>query len=255
MSNEAPATKHCADCGAVVTGKFCSECGQLYGIEQEGLRQAIFVDSSSGERQNRVLKTLIKLITDPGGLINEFIQGRRTRYIRPVRLYVFLAGIYFLMWAYLEPAPVPPNLVETMQETVKPRELDAARFEARYQSAINTVMPLAVAASLPALMLVLKLMYRRRSWHDHFVTILYFSALQWSVGIVTLPLALINMWISSVPTILVIVGYLWPILKRVYPESTKARVFHFCFYLAADLAITALWSMSCSVAAILWALQ
>lgn len=48
---------------------------------------------------SKVARTLIALVRDPGRLTNEFIQGRRVRYVPPLRLYLSLSVLFFLVSA------------------------------------------------------------------------------------------------------------------------------------------------------------
>lgn len=48
---------------------------------------------------SKVARTLIALVRWPGRLTSEFIQGRRVRYVPPLRLYLSLSVLYFLLAA------------------------------------------------------------------------------------------------------------------------------------------------------------
>lgn len=53
---------------------------------------------------SKVARTLIALVRWPGRLTNEFIQGRRVRYVPPLRLYLSLSVLFFLLSALTEHA-------------------------------------------------------------------------------------------------------------------------------------------------------
>lgn len=46
---------------------------------------------------SKVARTLIALVRWPGRLTNEFIRGRRVRYVPPLRLYLSLSVLFFLL--------------------------------------------------------------------------------------------------------------------------------------------------------------
>lgn len=48
---------------------------------------------------SKVARTLVALVRWPGRLTKEFIQGRRVRYVPPLRLYLSLSVLYFLLAA------------------------------------------------------------------------------------------------------------------------------------------------------------
>lgn len=90
----------CLNCGASLTGKFCSQCGQ----KDLPRRQAIgdlswnFV-SSFFSFESKFFKTFASLLLKPGILIRDYNEGKRERYYHPARMYVFLSFIFFLIFA------------------------------------------------------------------------------------------------------------------------------------------------------------
>jgi len=98
----------CPNCGALLEGPYCSECGQkaegriapLWHMLNEAL-EAVF------ELDLRVLHTLPKFLFLPGRLTKEYINGRRRRYIRPFRLYLFTTFVLFTTLTLLRPGDTP----------------------------------------------------------------------------------------------------------------------------------------------------
>lgn len=88
----------CHNCATVYSGNFCPECGQESYI---GAPTAIdfiyeFLTRNIFER-GKMPRTLWHLLRYPGGLTVDFLEGRRQRFIRPVRLYFGLSVLYFLI--------------------------------------------------------------------------------------------------------------------------------------------------------------
>jgi Protein of unknown function (DUF3667) len=98
LTEARPAT--CLNCGASLTGPFCPECGQrdipAYPSVRELLMDA-FAEFSGWD--GRVASTLEALIRHPGVLTHEFLEGRRARYISPLRLYLTASLVYFVLAA------------------------------------------------------------------------------------------------------------------------------------------------------------
>jgi len=100
----APAVKRCLDCGAPLAGKFCDACGQcaqlrslsLPTLTHDAIHDLAHLDS-------RVWRTLRALLLRPGYLTNEFLAGRRTRYLPPFRLYLVLSVIFFVLLSCKQP--------------------------------------------------------------------------------------------------------------------------------------------------------
>ncbi|HMI55012.1 MAG TPA: DUF3667 domain-containing protein [Gemmatimonadaceae bacterium] len=90
----------CLNCSVSLTGPFCSVCGQRDVPPYPTLRELSMdaVSEFSGW-DGRLAKTLRELIRRPGMLTQEFLEGRRVRYISPLRLYLMASLIYFLLAA------------------------------------------------------------------------------------------------------------------------------------------------------------
>jgi len=75
----------CANCGTPLQGRYCHVCGQktvsldvsLRDLTHEALDELAHVDG-------KIVQTLKVLVTKPGFLTNEFLAGRRVRYVSPV---------------------------------------------------------------------------------------------------------------------------------------------------------------------------
>ncbi len=95
--------KICPNCAESydVNYKFCPYCGQenrdinlkFKFVVSEFLSSAFNVD-------NKMWVTLKYLLFKPAFLTREFIDGKRTKYITPVRLYLFVSLIYFFVLSF-----------------------------------------------------------------------------------------------------------------------------------------------------------
>ena len=88
----------CLNCGTILEGKFCHNCGQ------ENLQ----IKESFGHMMNHAISdyfhfdqqffhTLKPLFFSPGKLTNEYMAGRRAQFLHPVKMYIFISLIYFLL--------------------------------------------------------------------------------------------------------------------------------------------------------------
>lgn len=97
---EAPVT--CRNCGALVPGRHCAECGQSRDIHVLSMREVLGdVTHSLLHLDSRVWRTLHMLVMQPGRLTNEFIAGRHQRYLPPFRLYLVISIAFFALSALL----------------------------------------------------------------------------------------------------------------------------------------------------------
>ena len=91
----------CRNCGTEVTGEYCGHCGQ-----REGRADRRFLDAAGEvvgdvfDLDSRFWKTLFFLLFRPGYLSAEFMAGRRARYLPPLRLYLVISFVIFLVMSY-----------------------------------------------------------------------------------------------------------------------------------------------------------
>lgn len=93
-----PLPPSCPNCEADVHGPFCAQCGQETVIEPPTLHE--FVHEYLHHYialEGRLWRSLKLLLTKPGELTQEFLAGRRHRYVRPLPLYVTVSFLFFLL--------------------------------------------------------------------------------------------------------------------------------------------------------------
>ena len=90
----------CLNCGAPLVGPFCAECGQRDIPPYPSVRELVvdaFWELSGWD--GRFATTVRALVRRPGMLTREFLEGRRARYISPLRLYLMASLVYFVLAA------------------------------------------------------------------------------------------------------------------------------------------------------------
>jgi hypothetical protein len=94
-------TSDCPNCGAIVSGNFCHDCGQETVLHPPSTRE--FLHEFIGHYvalEGKLWKSLLLLLFRPGQLTLEYINGRRVRYIQPLRLYLTFSLIFFAVMKY-----------------------------------------------------------------------------------------------------------------------------------------------------------
>lgn len=90
----------CLNCGAPLPGTFCAECGQRDIPPYPSVRElAVDAVTEFSGWDGRLAATLRALLRRPGMLTREFLEGRRARYISPLRLYLTASLVYFVLAA------------------------------------------------------------------------------------------------------------------------------------------------------------
>ncbi len=112
----------CLNCGTILEGKFCHSCGQ----------ENLHIKESFGHMMNHAISdyfhfdhqffhTLKPLLFKPGTLTNEYLAGRRAQYLHPVKMYIFISVVYFLLLFQSGQEKVTPEKV-----TGKPAHIERA---------------------------------------------------------------------------------------------------------------------------------
>lgn len=89
----------CLNCGTIVAGRFCQQCGQENVELKESVWDLIthfFNDIT--HFHGKFFSTVWHLMTKPGFLSKEYVEGRRARYLHPIRLYVFTSAFFFIIF-------------------------------------------------------------------------------------------------------------------------------------------------------------
>ncbi len=91
--------KNCLNCNAHVQGRFCHVCGQE-NVEPKQtfwhLLTHVVYDVTHFD--GKFFSSLNYLLFKPGLLSHEYLRGRRTSYLDPVRMYIFTSAVFFIIF-------------------------------------------------------------------------------------------------------------------------------------------------------------
>lgn len=87
----------CANCGTVLTGPYCAECGQQAHLHHRFRDLIVEGVESIAHFDGRLWRTLPLLASNPGRLSREWREGRRVRYIQPLHLFLFAIFLFFTL--------------------------------------------------------------------------------------------------------------------------------------------------------------
>jgi hypothetical protein len=92
----------CLNCGTLLAGAFCHQCGQAGDTRARPTLREVFADTWDEVIQldGRVVRTLRLLLRRPGQLTLESARGRRASFVPPVKLYLWCSVLYFAAAAF-----------------------------------------------------------------------------------------------------------------------------------------------------------
>ncbi len=172
MSHDAP-PPDCLNCNAALQGPFCHACGQkavaplvsVHDFVHEATHEFLHLDG-------KILNTIKLLVLKPGQLTREFIEGRRARYIGPIRVYLTFSVIFFALAAIVPGAResfIKVGPTNSLPATVAEEERQADKI----RETLMHNMPRAAFLLMPAFAFLTWLFYRRAQ--PYYVPHLYYS--------------------------------------------------------------------------------
>jgi hypothetical protein len=199
---------HCQNCGAALTGPYCSQCGQ-HDVDYNRSFGHVLEDALEGflHFDGKFLRSARYIFIRPGYLTNEFVGGRRVRYANPVRFYVFASFLFFAVnllmnHLYARRAPVAPHapalasvsvagshVIFRQMDPTEPSWVEAPlRIQTDPGDTVSApelereiwhLLPEALFVCVPLFALILKLAYLRsgRPYVEHLVFALHVQAL------------------------------------------------------------------------------
>jgi hypothetical protein len=229
----------CANCGTELVGTYCHACGQRVSDNPE-LALTPLLRQFADELIHLDFKTLhtLRALLNPGFLTREFLEGRRRRYLSPIKLYFVSAAIFFLA------APLAGFTLEQMIERdtagslrklvtrrVEQRSMDMTLFAERFNLRVQTVYTAALSVSIFIAAGLLRLLFRKYHLGAHLVFALHYVAFLYLIAIVAGALLRVTGLHGPVESLLVsyaLIGpYFYLALRRVYqnpPAKTLAKL-------------------------------
>lgn len=135
----------CADCGAETSGNFCSNCGQPTHVHRTLLHLGEELLHGVMHFDGRFWRTLPLLLINPGKLTREWVEGRRTRYVSPLAMFLFTLFVMFFALSFMphkeEHTLTLPQQVEAQREVVAQAEQVVAAAEKEVEAVQQAAEP------------------------------------------------------------------------------------------------------------------
>lgn len=230
----------CLNCNTLLQGNFCHACGQKV-IEQKERTLKYFIIQFFGAAfflENSFIKNLWRLISTPGLMAHDFVEGRRKRWMAPFSLFLLINLIYFIVnpltdfnlplhdhlrWHDTTYGPLAARMVEDL---IQQRGITLNEYEQVFNLKTVNLSKSLMVLNVPVMAVLLSLIFfrKRNLFADHFIFALYlFSFL---LLITCIWIGLLNMYVWAglpahqlmlpVGIVLLIVYYCVVSVKRFY---------------------------------------
>jgi hypothetical protein len=254
----------CPNCGSSSVGRYCAECGQAAPSDDDYSLRAHVADffEHLTSLDGKVARTAWTLVRSPGLLTADHLVGRRSRYVRPLQLFLLVNVLLFFVAPrvplfsyslanYSKFAPPSPTLVRSLVARAVPQHSPAADsvYARAFDDRVEAERKSLILLFVPALAIVLRVIFWRgdrevpgqanapvpRRYGEHLVFALHVLSFTWLVlvGWGALSAALAGRSFGGfMPTairafislyILVIPAYFFVASRRVY-QLSRIRV-------------------------------
>src|SRR4051812_11509 len=205
MSQAVLDVTNCANCAAPLHGEYCARCGQrvtslnptIHDVFHDLGHEVLHVDVS-------IVRTIRLLMARPGFLTTEWFEGRRIRYVSPLRLYLTFSVLAFAVVTLVPQRPVAPVAAGRARQTGGPTSATpqatastvAAPAEEPSKLRTETTHMLArvniVLVPLCAVMVMMAARKTRHNYPQHLYFTLHVHAFFFALVVLTWPLGMVG---------------------------------------------------------------
>ena len=182
MTEKRTAVKeYCQSCGAVLHGKFCSECGEKKFDRSDLSFKKIILQGIDvfTHFDSKIFASVKLLVTKPGLLSVQYCKGVKVKYAKPIQLFFLINVLYFIFVSFgtfntfNTPLYVHMNatthreLANSMVEhKLDKKDLDSAQYNSKladyskvFDTKVNILSKSLIIIIVPILALVLLLLF------------------------------------------------------------------------------------------------
>lgn len=175
-------TRTCKSCGTKFSGNYCNNCGEKVINQSDRTLKYFFGEfiNAITFADNKLWRTLRVILKKPGFLSNEFVEGRRKPYMKPVSIF-FLANLIYFLFPLINTFTTPldiqrnsfsysPTVIEWVDATVAERNISYAEYRSVYNTKtteLSKLLLVVFAYMLAILFWPIHLGSRRKYFADH----------------------------------------------------------------------------------------
>lgn len=169
MSHAGVVMERCPNCGRSLDGGYCAGCGQkvapidptFHDLLHDLTHEFLHVDG-------KIFHSVRLLLTRPGFLSREYFEGRRARYVSPIRLYLIFSVLFFVLSAALSTPLTEVDKAELAKVGGTAQKLSDPEVAHRLETWLPRVMFVLVPLSAVIVALVTRAAKRNYPQHLYF---------------------------------------------------------------------------------------
>ena len=182
----------CPECAEALAGDFCHRCGEK-GLQSRDLSVRHFFSEAAQEltsvEHSKLFHTIRALLFRPGLLTNEWIAGRRRRYLKPLNLCLGILALNFFAYSVYKPVSMfdlekfirqdrREESIQVFERFAAKKKLSLPELFDRLGDKWQRYMSLSTLLFVGGFALVLQLVFllRRRYFVEHLVFSMHFAS-------------------------------------------------------------------------------
>jgi hypothetical protein len=205
---------------------YCPNCSQKVAFSNKLSELFSHFLSDYFTFDSKIGRSLKPLLTRPGYLTQQFLIGKREHYIQPLRMFIFLSILFFLLLS-ISGSLRTEQLVDSVNQTA----LNSAFGDAFWDRFFGSLLPKLFFFLLPVFALMVALLFRKKQLNllTHFLFAIHFHSTVFLIGIIyeLTSIGFAQLGYYFVNTILLILAFiylifnLWKALMVVYKDNWK----------------------------------
>jgi hypothetical protein len=229
----------CKNCDTALVGEYCHRCGQEVR-DADSLsfkKMVLYTIHELFDYDSKIINTVKKLFLKPGFLTNEYLDGKTTKYLNPIRLYLTVSVIYFVFFSFFpkdsitnlnpfidnDPSGYVKNeILKRCAATGGNYEQCLQKINIRFNEVLSVVMYFFVIGYAGLLYLMF---YKKRKYYvEHLVFSIHFFCYGLLRDILVEPVFLINSACGYIIGIVTSLSYLFFAVRKTYGLSALNAV-------------------------------
>lgn len=238
--------KHCSNCNSYLekNQRYCPWCGQEYSeknisfrlIFKDFLEEILSMDAG-------LFKSIKPLLIKPGFLTEEYVSGKRASYISPLKLYLSISLVYFLLLSFND-STIKPKLVNQDVHSITEYNDGLSTIEQKFSkidrelfwTKFNSYLSPMIFFLLPVFAFILKLLFpkTKKVYLEHLVFSFHFHSFMFAVFILALIISrfIVNSYVLT-GIFMIVFLYLILAMIRLYKEKVSWIILKFLLLISS----------------------